>query len=304
MFDQFASAAGLIAQLRYHRPRYCVYLAPADRSQEHVKRDELFFRAGGVKELIGFRACTNEEERGGRNPSFHNSEAYLRFRRVWNRPAEEEFKHYAATPIFNTDLKARETTQNWLNTERQHPGCRLVAVCPYANWSSRNIPNGAIIELISRLAGTLNLEVVLLGGKKDADDAQAVLRAAGTGLNACGIFSVGESAALLQSCRLAICTESGPMHLACALGVPSVIVVFSRINKHLGRAGSRSATGTPFCTAKQNVQDVSIRSIVRSQGHPCMSEITVDQILAATVSRLDGLTLAPEMLHGTRVLAS
>jgi ADP-heptose:LPS heptosyltransferase len=299
--DRFTSVAGLIAKLRYYRPRYCVYLAPAERAQRHVKRDEIFFRAGGAKELIGFRAFTHEELSVGRTPALHNSEAYLRFSRVWNRPAEQEFRRFAATPIFDTDLKVRKTVQSWLKAERRYPERRLVALAPYSNWSSRNLPSQAIIELLSRLDKELNLEVVLAGGTKDVEEARAAVRAAGTGLNACGIFSVGESAALLQSCRLAICTESGPMHLACALGVPSVIA-FSRTNKHLGRwfpLGNRYTIlyREPECAGCDSASCLT-------SGHPCLSGITVNQILAAAVSRLNGLALAPAMQDGTRALAS
>jgi heptosyltransferase III len=295
--QQAASIAKLIAQLRYHRPRYCVYLAPADRSPKQVRRDELFFRAGGVKELIGFRAFTSEELVAGQNPRFQETEAYLRFRRVWNRPAEDRFLRYAAAPVLEPDWLAKERARKWLDTERRHPDRRLVALCPYANWSSRNIPDGTITGLLSQLEGAANVEVVLLGGKKDADQAQAALETAGAGLNACGIFSIGESAALLQNCSLAICTESGPMHLAGALGIPSV-VIFSRTNKQLGRW---FPLGNQHTILYRDLECAGCSSTVcRVAGHPCMSEITVDQILAATLSKLSGLFLASGMLEGNK----
>jgi ADP-heptose:LPS heptosyltransferase len=299
--EQLGSIAALIAKLRYHRPRYCVYLAPADRSQKHVKRDERFFRAGGVRELIGFRAFTEEELRGDGAPSFRNSEAYLRFLRVWDCPAEAEFLRYAAPPIFVTDLNARKTVQKWLGARRRYPERRLVALCPFSNWPSRDIPYAAIVELLRGLENALGAEVVLLGGTKDADTAERAICEARVGLNACGAFSVSDSAALLQSCRLAICTESGPMHLAGALNIPSV-VVFSRTNKYFGRWFPLGNRHTILYREAKCAGCDSVHCGVA--GHPCMTDITVDQILAASTSRLNGLVLAPGMLESTRALAS
>jgi ADP-heptose:LPS heptosyltransferase len=300
-FRRVASQASLIAQLRYYRPRYCVYLAPADRSPRQSKRDELFFRAGGCKELIGFRSLTSEELSAEYPLHMHRTEAYLRFRRVWDRPAEETFLRYAATPLLEPDTEAKQSVRTWLGKTRRAPGRRIIALCPYSNWPSRNIPANSIVQLISQLHLACNAEVVVLGGKKDFDQARMAIRVAGSGINACGMFSISESAALLGSCALAVCTESGPMHLAGAVGTPSVIV-FSRTNKQLGRWFPLGSHHTilyrePACAGCSAI-DCAVA------GHPCMSEITVDQILSAVHSRLSGLNLAPRMFDGTKALVA
>ena len=299
LWNQATSAAGLVAQLRRNRPRYCVYLAPAQRSVKHVNRDAMFFRAGGVKELIGFRALSSEELTVGPIPKIRDMEAYLRFLRVWGTATEEQFLSYCGMPVLSTDSGSKRRVQQWLDANRRYPQRRLVALCPYSNWTSRDIPGPTIVDLLSRLEKTLNLEVILLGGSKDATAAEAAIQTSGAGINACGLFSVGESGALLEACRLAICTESGPMHLACALGVPSIIA-FSRTTKYFGRW---FPLGNRHTLLYRDVKCSGCESVhCPVSGHACLSDITSDQILAAAVSRLNDLPLAPSMLNNTRAL--
>jgi ADP-heptose:LPS heptosyltransferase len=43
-------------------------------------------------------------------------------------------------------------------------------------------------------------------------------------INAVGRTDLGQCAALLEKCSLLIANDSGPLHMACALGVPTVSV--------------------------------------------------------------------------------
>jgi heptosyltransferase III len=297
---QLFSVTSLISQLRHYRPRYCVYLLPADREQKRVERDKLFFKLGGVKELIGFRTLSKDELAPGQTPNFRSTEAYLRLRRIWNGSADDMFGRYSSAPLLKPSESANRKVQEWLSSERRHPGRRLVVVCPYSNSPSKDIPEQVIVDLLPRLEESASSEVVLLGGQKDFARVQEVVRLSGVGINACGAFSVEESAALLAQSSLALCTDSGPMHLAGALGIPALIT-FSRISKNLGRWFPLGRGHTVLYRELACAGCKSINCPV--VGHPCMRKITVDQILAAALSKLNGLSLAPALLGDTRVAA-
>jgi len=231
---EFTSLASLVVQLLYYRPRYCVYLMPIERSQRQIDRDRLFFKIGGVKELIGFRSLSLTELTPRLEPQVTDTEAYLKFKRVWGDEAKLKFPQYSPAPLLEPGESAKRTVEKWLTKERRRPSRRLVAICPYSNASSKDIPDESIVELLPRLEDFANCEVVLLGGKKDSGRGQQLIQSSGVGINACGAFSVEESAALIAQCALAVCADSGPMHLAGALGVPC-LVAFSRTNKQLSR---------------------------------------------------------------------
>jgi len=140
--------------------------------------------------------------------------------------------------------------------------------------------------------------VIILGGKKDQEAAKA-LAGASYGLNACGSFSVEESAAVLSLCRLVICSDSGPMHLAGALGKPTV-VVFSRINALMHRW---FPLGNNHTILHREVE-CSGCGLMKCPiaNHPCMGGVTVHDILSVAVRKLHDLFISDTSLGDTQVL--
>jgi ADP-heptose:LPS heptosyltransferase len=277
------SIASAVAQLRYYRPRYCLYMMPSERSQPQVDRDANFFRLSGVRELIGFRTLTDSERFAGRKPDVHSTESFLRFRRAWNDRAENKFEEYASVPALKPGTAAMGLVDTWLRKSRKSPHKRLVALCPFSNCSSRNIPTNTIVEVIRSLSSKADVEIALLGGGKDRIPAEQAISASGSGLNACGLFSLEHSAALLNQCSLVICTESGPMHLAGALGIPTV-TVFSRVNKSLPQWFPLGSKHTIL------YRDVPCGGCSLTEcsvdGHPCMTSVTANHILAEAYQKL------------------
>ena len=67
------------------------------------------------------------------------------------------------------------------------------------------------------------LQVAITGSPGDRTLAGEIIAAAAVPiLNLAGRTSLAELAALLRNARLAVTTDTGPMHLACALGTPVV----------------------------------------------------------------------------------
>jgi ADP-heptose:LPS heptosyltransferase len=58
--------------------------------------------------------------------------------------------------------------------------------------------------------------------------------APGAGVNLAGATTLAELAAVFRLCRLALCNDSGPMHLAAAAGIP-VVAIFGMTDP--GRTG-------------------------------------------------------------------
>lgn len=290
------SLATLWAKLLYYRPKYCVYLMPGDRVPNQVERDTQFFRAARIPNLVGFRAITDADRNAVPGVSSRTTEAYLRFLRLWGDRAEEKFPRYSETPLLAAPSKSRADVTRWLTTHREKPVKPLVALCPYSNYPSRNIPHATSLELLKRMDSELDVEVVILGGKKDSSDAGRLIADAGAGLNACAVFTPEQSTALLETCALAVCTESGPMHLAGALGIPTV-VTFSRINKilhswfPLGRNHTILFQDVPCAGCRQTICPIP--------SHPCMRNTTAGQIFRAVASKLSRGTAPVETGEGT-----
>ena len=80
-------------------------------------------------------------------------------------------------------------------------------------------------EAARRVAESREAGVVLLGGPGDAADMQAIARSLGDrAIDACGKSTIGGMAALIARCGIFLGNDSGPMHVAGALGLPVVAI--------------------------------------------------------------------------------
>ena len=100
---------------------------------------------------------------------------------------------------------------------------RFAVVAPGARWATKKWPSDFFSAVISSLARRdPDLKFLLAGTRDEAEDANAIL-AKCQGLpvaSACGTTSVGELLETIRLSSLMICNDSGPMHIAAALGVP------------------------------------------------------------------------------------
>ena len=117
-----------------------------------------------------------------------------------------------------------------------------IAVAPYSRWPSKNWPAERFSEAIRLLVRDHGARVHVLGGPGDRAGAQAIVDAAGvSAANHCGAFSLVESAGLLAHCSALLTNDSGPMHLAAALGVRCVAVFGPTSADRTGPYGPRHA---------------------------------------------------------------
>lgn len=79
---------------------------------------------------------------------------------------------------------------------------------------------------VIRRASTLGLKAVLIGDAHDRASAEAVSRHAGAAVavDLTGRTGWGEAAAVMQRCRAFLGPDSGLAHLACAAGLPAVVL--------------------------------------------------------------------------------
>ena len=100
-----------------------------------------------------------------------------------------------------------------------HPG----ASCPSKRWSAYRFGRVAD-ELIERY----KFKVVIIGGPSDAETVKQMHMAMlHTPIVLSEKHSLGEVAALLKRCKIFISNDSGPVHIAVAVGTP-VIAIFGR----------------------------------------------------------------------------
>jgi heptosyltransferase-2 len=99
-------------------------------------------------------------------------------------------------------------------------GDRLIALAPGSVWATKRWPYYA--ELARQLA-TLG-RIVVVGGAADAPLAREIMTAVPDAVDATNALPLLASAALIGRCAVIVTNDSAPLHLASAMGTPTVAV--------------------------------------------------------------------------------
>ena len=99
---------------------------------------------------------------------------------------------------------------------------KLILLQPGARWLNKRWPVNHFAEFVRRLAERFpGAHFAVLGGKEDAPLGEIILQAApGKVLNLCGATSLPEMVEWVRRCDLLVTNDTGPMHVAAALGRP------------------------------------------------------------------------------------
>jgi len=114
----------------------------------------------------------------------------------------------------------------------------LVAIFPGASVPERRWGGdkfGKVAEGLIRRG----YKVVVVGSAGDGREAAEIRKYAPAAIDLTGKTSLAEVAALLKRCRLLITADSGLMHIACAVGTPTVSLFGSGIEKKWAPQGGR-----------------------------------------------------------------
>lgn len=145
---------------------------------------------------------------------------------------------------------------------------------------TKRLPANKLKELVTKI----NYPVILLGGKEDKvlGDEIASVDNGGT-YNACGKFSLNESADLVRKAKLIITNDTGLMHIAAAFKKP-IISVWGNTVPHFGMApyyGNMQAPNAIF-----EVQNLKCRPCTKigynncpKKHFNCMQQQNIDSII-------------------------
>ena len=136
---------------------------------------------------------------------------------------------------------------------------------------------------------THGLEVVVVGGREDAEAGDAIV-ASGWGLNLAGKTSLVETAAVIEKCTLLLGGDSGVLHLAVGLGKPTVSLFGPGIAAKWAPRGERHTVlnkNLPCspCTRFGYTPPCPINA-------KCLSDISVGDVTAAIDTLLLGLEIS------------
>jgi heptosyltransferase-1 len=151
-----------------------------------------------------------------RRASFHTHAVdwYLAVLARLGVPVDGKFTWLPERPAIAAAVKAKWQTE----------GARWIALQPGARWVNKRWPAESFAELTRQLAAHFaGLRFVILGVAEDQPLGEVISRAApGRCLNLAGRTSLLEMVEWLRLCELMVTNDTGPMHVAVALGKPVI----------------------------------------------------------------------------------
>jgi ADP-heptose:LPS heptosyltransferase len=169
----------------------------------------------------------------------------------------------------------------------------LVGLHPSGGRPVKQWPPGRWREVASRLQREFGAVVVLTGTAEDAPLAAEVARGLeGDVRHLTGGLALGETLAVLGALDLFLSSDTGPMHMAAAVGTPSVSV-FGPSDARRYFSGGTGAPGTRHVVVQPllwcapcNLIRRPPRECLAGEGPECLRLVTTDEVHAAAAGLL------------------
>jgi heptosyltransferase-1 len=242
---------------------------------------------GGVKRRIGFSV---ESVREFGVPLLYTDRVHATSAHVADQNGELSEQAGAQNAVANFRLDSPPLQQEELLPNLHADVMKnYVVLSPGGGWRSKCWPPERFGALCKKLFESLSLRCLVNYGPGEEDLASKVRAASG---DADPVLFNGELGALMSLLRGAVCAvggDTGPLHLAVALGTP-VVALFGPTDP--ARNGpyrtATSSTSAAKSSGRQNRQDIVLRApnVVTTHSrqdrtHPSMLEIQVDAVSEA-----------------------
>jgi lipopolysaccharide heptosyltransferase I len=234
---------------------------------------------GGVKRRIGFSSATIREFGV---PVLYTERVKTSKAHIAEQNGDLSLRVGAKRGVAPVSLQIPEQDQTAVCSQlRAQALDRYVVLSPGGGWRSKCWPAERFGALCNKLRESQGLRCIVNIGPGDDDLAAPLVAASGDAAPFVYRGSLGELMTLLRNAACVVGGDTGPLHLAAALGTPTV-ALFGPTDP------ARNGPYRGGDTQPSNRKDIVLRAVaVRtthqrgSQPHPSMLAITVDQVFDA-----------------------
>ena len=198
---------------------------------------------------------------------------------------------FAATPVefpFGQSDADKAEVDSFLQASGA-AGASLIGVCPSARWDNKRWPAKSYADLVHELSRKWQpLRVVLIGDGRDAAYLDGIARESDSApLVMAGKLSLGGLVELLRRCKLYFGNDTGPTHIAAALGVPTV-QIFGPTDPRL--TGPHSSQSKHAIVVRKDLPCAPcLKPECRNEIYlECLKTVSVSDVLGAAEKLLNG----------------
>jgi len=269
------------------RPDVLIYLGPR-RGVAAARRDAKFFRLCGIRWQVGvpvteeMQGWLRQEKTGALEPESERlarniaelGDAGVDSRAAWDlgltaaeeARAEEALRAAGGRPVLAVSVGTKVQSKDWGRE----------------NWRA----------LLERLGAAFPRHALALAGVKEENEASEFAAEgwrAGAGseacvVNLCGALTPRESAALFARAKVFLGHDSGPMHLAAAVGTPCVAIFAAR---NIPRVWFPHGDRHRVIYHEVDCMGCGLETCIVQQ-KKCLTSIAVEEVFDSVVESLDG----------------
>jgi lipopolysaccharide heptosyltransferase II len=225
----------------------------------------------GVKYRVGYNyrgrryAYNIKANRESNNQ--HAAEDNLSFLNAIGVPIKSKVIHYYVSK--EDDEWAKDLIKNSFKETTY-----VIGIVPSGGWPSKRCDAGKWVEIGKEIKNTFNVQFLILWGPGDEQDANII----NENLSPVSILApetdVKRLSALINNCNAIIANDSGPMHIAAALNIPT-LGIFGPTNP----AAHRPYSVNSDYVIKDDLHCIICNKLTCPYNHECMKELSVSKVI-------------------------
>lgn len=259
------------------------------------------FRTGTRGAILAFLSGAKERVGFFDNGSFWRNRLFTKLYRLEYTPAQHVADYYSSlplayglnvndvTPVIHVTPAMEQQAARILKREMVPAEFPMIAIQPFSLWRYKEWGVHKYIPFIQRILSEVQATVVITGSGDECERVENIVRQCKDYsryvYNLAGKTSLEELAAVLRLCRLFIGSDSAGMHIAAAVGTPTVTIFGP------SAPSSWAHRGNSHTIVKSHLSCVPCRrkGCEDTEVSRCLEELTVDDLFTAVRSHYEKL---------------
>lgn len=150
----------------------------------------------------------------------------------------------------------------------------IIGIVPSGGWKSKRCDANKWVEICNAIKQKLDVIFLILWGPGDESDANFIKNNLRDDAILIPKVSIGKLSSLIKQCHLIIANDSGPMHIAAALGIPT-IGIFGPTNP---KAHGPYSPNSDY-VIKEDLHCIICNKLECPYNHECMQQLPVEEVV-------------------------
>ena len=184
--------------------------------------------------------------------------------------------------IYNTTQDEKLIAEKFLKEKINQSDAHLIGIIPSGGWKSKRCEPIKWIEICTEIQKNIPAKFIILWGPGDEADAKAILEGLESNSLIAPNTTFGQLSGFIEKCDLIIANDSGPMHVAAALNIPT-IGIFGPTNPENHKPFSEKSD----FEIKMDLHCIICNKLICPYSHECMKELDSNEFVTKSKKLLN-----------------